>query len=245
MVDGTRARVFGATAARYEEFRPSYPPAVVDILVERQPRDAVDVGCGTGKATRLVAGRGVDVIGVEPDDRMAEVARTHGITVETSSIEEWMSTPRDLVFAAQSWHWVDPDRGAVQVGATLRSGGRFAAFWNEESDPDLNARVRAVYAGACPVPEPRPRSSGRLTDELAASFGALERFGPVVRQDVEWTDHITADTYVARASTWSAHALLDRGVAADVESQLLAELGGVDAPLAVEYSTMVLVVDRM
>ena len=41
--------------------------------------DAADVGCGTGLAARLVAERGVKVLGVEPDERMAHVARRHGI----------------------------------------------------------------------------------------------------------------------------------------------------------------------
>ena len=84
--DDLRARAgsFGMDAEAYDRHRPSYPAVVVDVLLAGDTHAVVDVGCGTGKLGRLLAERGADVVGVEPDERMAEVARRHGLAVEVS-----------------------------------------------------------------------------------------------------------------------------------------------------------------
>src|SRR5581483_6684340 len=105
-----RAESFGSVARQYDRFRPSYPSELIDDLVALGPSDVLDVGCGTGKAGRLLADRGLDVLGVEIDPQMAEVARDHGLTVDVGSFEEWETAGRrfDLLVSGQAWHWVDP-----------------------------------------------------------------------------------------------------------------------------------------
>ncbi|MCU1426215.1 MAG: methyltransferase type 11, partial [Actinomycetia bacterium] len=82
-----RAESFGADAARYDRARPSYPAALVDALTVDEPHEVLDIGCGTGIASRLFAARGCHVLGVEIDERMAAVAREHGIDVELGAFE--------------------------------------------------------------------------------------------------------------------------------------------------------------
>jgi len=50
-----RAVMFGAEAERYDRARPSYPTALIDDLDSSGPERVLDVGCGTGKAGRLLA----------------------------------------------------------------------------------------------------------------------------------------------------------------------------------------------
>jgi SAM-dependent methyltransferase len=151
--DRARALSFGGVAALYDEARPSYPPALIDALMELSPRRVLDVGCGTGKAARLLVERGCDVLGVEPDPSMAAIARSHGITVEEATFENWEAQGRvfDLIVSGQAWHWVDPERGVAKAGSLLRPGGHLGVFWNRgRPDEDAARAFDAVYTRLAP-----------------------------------------------------------------------------------------------
>ena len=66
---GARALSFGAAASAYERFRPGYPAQLVDTVLaySDQPiRSALEIGAGTGKATRIFAERGIGAATIEP-----------------------------------------------------------------------------------------------------------------------------------------------------------------------------------
>lgn len=53
-----RALSFGAVAEAYERYRPGYPVELLDLVLAyagRPLRTALEIGAGTGKATRLFA----------------------------------------------------------------------------------------------------------------------------------------------------------------------------------------------
>ena len=77
--DRGRAESFGSAAEAYDRFRSGYPDALIDDLLVARPSNTLDVGCGTGKVAAAIAARGFRVVGVEPDQRMAEVARARGV----------------------------------------------------------------------------------------------------------------------------------------------------------------------
>ncbi len=113
----------------------------------------LDVGCGTGISSRLFQAAGCEVLGVDPDARMAEVARQHGTDVEVAAIEDWDPAGRlfDAVVAGQAWHWVDPVAGAAKAAQSLRPGGRLAPFWNVfQPPPEIAAAFAAVYQRVLP-----------------------------------------------------------------------------------------------
>src|SRR5580658_9712923 len=148
------AESFGADAARYNRARPSYPPALVDWIVAGQREAAlVDAGCGTGITARLFQAAGCRVLGVDPDPRMADLARQSGMDVEVAKFEEWDAAGRtfDAVIAGQAWHWVDMTAGAAKAAAVLRPGGRLAVFWNAFDPPaELREAFGAVYQRVVP-----------------------------------------------------------------------------------------------
>src|ERR1700744_1458217 len=84
-----RSTLFAQQAEAYDRFRPDYPEAVIDELLGAVSAglDVLDVGCGTGIASRQIAQRGAKVLGVELAPRMAEIARRHGIDVELAAFE--------------------------------------------------------------------------------------------------------------------------------------------------------------
>ncbi len=147
------AESFGIDAERYDRARPPYPESLVRRLVEASPGlDALDVGCGTGIAARQLQAAGCEVLGIEPDERMAQFARGRGVPVEVATFEAWEPAGRafDLVVAAQSWHWIDPAVGASKAAQVLRPRGIVAVFSHvyeppvEVAEPFAAAFRRAV-----------------------------------------------------------------------------------------------------
>jgi SAM-dependent methyltransferase len=140
---------------------------MVEAIVAASPGPSVlDVGCGTGIAARQFQAAGCRVLGVEPDARMAGLARRFGVEAEVAKFEAWDSGGRafDAVIAGQAWHWVDPVAGAAQAAQVLRPGGRFAVFWNSfrppagvgEAFPEVHRRVlpdSPLSRGAMPGPD--------------------------------------------------------------------------------------------
>ena len=59
---------FTAGGERYAQFRPHYPAALAKALAALAPakRIAVDIGCGSGQLTTLLAPHFERVIGVDP-----------------------------------------------------------------------------------------------------------------------------------------------------------------------------------
>jgi SAM-dependent methyltransferase len=142
------AESFGTDAQRYDRARPGYPEGLVQRVVAGSPGpDVLDVGCGTGIAARQFRAAGCAVLGVEPDARMAELARARGLPVEVATFEAWRPGGRtfDAVIAAQSWHWVDPVAGAVKAARVLRPDGRLAIFGHVYEPP---AEVAEQFAAA-------------------------------------------------------------------------------------------------
>ena len=119
------AESFGTNAPLYDRARPRYPDALVVRVMSGSPgTDLLDIGCGTGIAARQFQAAGCRVLGVEPDARMAEHARTTGVPVEVATFERWEADGRtfDTAIAAQSWHWIDPLAGTAKAATALRPG---------------------------------------------------------------------------------------------------------------------------
>ncbi|HWD56052.1 MAG TPA: class I SAM-dependent methyltransferase [Acidimicrobiales bacterium] len=130
-------RVFNDVAELYDRVRPTYPSELFGDLVAitgmNDRSSVLEVGCGTGQATRALAELGGSVTAVEPGHDMATLARRRvadlpNVEVETSSFEEWDDHGRrfDLLVAASSWHWVDPSVGWRRAHAVLRPEGWMA-----------------------------------------------------------------------------------------------------------------------
>lgn len=181
---------FSATVGDYERYRPDYPEALFDWLLEDcglSPGDTViDVGCGTGIATRQLAARGLTVVGADPNEAMLAAARRaggDGITyVQTDAETLDVALDRcDAIVGGQCFHWIDLDRALPRFRRLLRPGGRVVAFWNlrDGADALMAAYERLLLAHAPEYErvgaEPRARAVAERVDAREVAFAHAQR----------------------------------------------------------------------
>lgn len=200
--------VFGEVAGDYARERPDYPDALLGD-VAALGRRALEVGAGTGKATAGLLARGVDVTALEPSPEMAAVGRrlNPGATWIEAGLEDYAGAgPFDVVYAAQSWHWVDPERGFARAHALLRPGGWLALFWNRGNDGDAAQRraLDAVYARLAP----ELREGGAHGIDYADQIRASGWFAEVEERAYPWARELSAESYARLLGTHSNHRLL-------------------------------------
>lgn len=162
----------------YDRARPSYPDALFDDLwayfdegARAQPA-VVEVGPGTGQATRALLERGARVTAVELGPRLAAfLARKFRAQPELDVVNAaFENAPLsegawDLVFSATAYHWVAPEARTAKPHALLMAGGVLAVVdtiqIRDEADRDYFERSQPLYARYWPDqatfhPAPRP-----------------------------------------------------------------------------------------
>jgi SAM-dependent methyltransferase len=248
------AESFGADAARYDRARPSYPRALVDRIVAVSPGTrVVDVGCGTGIAARLFQAAGCEVLGVDPDPRMAELARRGGLQVEVATFEAWDPEGRefDIVIAAQAWHWVDPVAGAARAAQALRPGGRLAVFWNAFQPPaDLREAFADVYVRAqtgLPFnPWERPLLEAYLAGCAKAADGIRQTgaFGEPEQWQFDWDRSYTTDEWLDLLPTVGGYGQILPSAQAELLAGTGAAIDAAGGSFTMQYATVAVTAAR-
>lgn len=147
--DRERAEGFGLFSESYDRTRPSYAKEFINWLSANGTGNALDIGSGTGQVAIMLAKAGWKVIGIEPDNRMACVARSHHVEVIVTAFEQWVPdvSDFDLITAGTSWHWIDPDIGYEKAASLLKVGGRLAIFRNFYAyHKDVNEVIRQTLS---------------------------------------------------------------------------------------------------
>ena len=228
-----RALSFGAIAAAYERFRPGYPVELFDTVMTYagQPvRTALEIGSGTGKATRLFAERGIAVTATEPDGAMLAELRKHApatVKAVQAGFEDLEPGERyDLVFAAAALHWTHPEGRWTRMAALLEPGGVFASFGGPLglADPAVEEAVRAArapYLASDDIPSPDGTPPEQEMQWPGTELEDSELFGDVRQVVIErrWT--MSAGDYVGLLSTISAYLELPASVQEQVYDRIL------------------------
>ena len=231
-----RALSFGAVAEAYERFRPGYPVELVDLVMTYagQPvLTALEIGAGTGKATRLFAERGVTVTATDPDAAMlAELVKHVPATVTTvqATFEDLRPGQRyGLVYAAAALHWTNPKGRWPRVAAMLQPGGVFASFGGPGRliDPAVEEAVRlarAPFLDSDEIPSPDGTPQGNDMQWPGTELQRSGWFTDVQQSVIERHLTMTAREYIGHLSTISAYLELPAAAQEQVFSQIMRAL---------------------
>ncbi|MEU4396200.1 class I SAM-dependent methyltransferase [Kribbella sp. NPDC023855] len=216
-----RALSFGVVAEAYERFRPGYPGELLELVMAYAGgpiRTALEIGAGTGKATRLFAEAGIAVTATEPDADMLAELRKHvptNVTAVQAAFEDLpLDTSYELVYSAAALHWTNPEGRWARMAALVRPGGVFASFGVpiQLADPDLKQAVRAARApyledDGVPSPDSTPPAD-RPMEWPGTELQQSEWFTDVRQAVIERRLTMSAQDYVGQLSTVSAYVML-------------------------------------
>jgi SAM-dependent methyltransferase len=180
----------------------------------RPVRNALEIGAGTGKATRLFAQRGVAVTATEPDEAMLSELRKHvpsGVETVRAAFEDLRPGSRyGLVYAAAALHWTNPEGRWPRVAALLEPGGVFASFGGSAwpVDPAVEEAVRtarAPFLASDDVSSPDGTPPERDMQWPGTELRRSEWFTDVRQSVVERRVTMSARDYAGQLSTVSAY----------------------------------------
>jgi len=196
----------------------------------RPVRTALEIGAGTGKATRLFAHRGVTVTAAEPDAAMlAELLKHVPANVKTvqAAFEDLRPGERyGLVYAAAALHWTNPQGRWPRMAALLEPGGVFASFAGPArlADPAVEEAVRAArapYLDSDEVPSPDGTPPGHDMQWPGTELQRSEWFADVQQLVIERRMTMSARGFVGHLSTVSAYLELPAPAQEQVYTQIM------------------------
>jgi SAM-dependent methyltransferase len=182
------------------------PTAVCSWLGIKARWDVVDVGAGTGQASRVFRAAGAHVVAVEPEPEPAMhqliTSRVDDVDARLGSAETLpvVSDSADLVASVSAWHWFDQNRAFDEAARVLRQGGVLGLIWNgmDHTDPWARRFLAATETadGTTISPDHRPGPHS-----LRAPAGSP--FRDIETVDVPWTWSRSIDQVLGLIGTYS------------------------------------------
>lgn len=219
-------QLFGLDAARYDQVRPPYPEAFVTLLESEAVlfpgARTLEIGAGSGTATRRLIAAGADPVTViEPDTRFSAAlqelrAVSPNLTLLNAAFEdaELDAGAFDLAVAATSFHWLDPERRIDKLAAATRPGGCVVLVWNLFQDLDredaFHEATRRLLEHLAASPSGAPDTLPFALDRAAreSEFCADGRFQRRVYAEIRWTLELNVAEVRSLYQTFSSIARL-------------------------------------
>jgi len=239
---------FEAVADEYDAGRPSYPDGVFLALGPLAGIRVLDVGAGTGIATRALIARHANVIAIDPGRELLRRAMTHteGLltVVADGAALPVRSNVVDLVCFAQSWHWLDPSTRVAEIHRVLRPNGRWAGWWSharadgQQWFDDYWAAIERCCPGT---------HRGQRDTDWGATVAAAGMFSVHERVTIPWIREIPADVWMIDQASHSYVVGLPR----DKRDRLLTDLEQIvdsqftDGTVVVPYETWLWIATRI
>ena len=222
---------FDTVVSTYDKMRPGYAPelyqAIFDYVTIDENSKVVEVGSGSGQATKPVLEKGCELTGVEYGENFSKVLAQKfkdypKFSVITGKFEEvdLPSEVFDLVFSATAFHWVPEEIGYKKVYEILKSGGVFARFANRprncKDEPELASEIEALYSEYYnPQHNIKPGTRKWFTEDDAKAISLIpEKYGFTdIRYQLFYRERVfAANEYIQLLGTYSDHIAIEEKI---------------------------------
>lgn len=216
-------RTFDNTAVGYDRSRPAYPKELYRDIFEYgkidEKSNVLEIGLGTGKATEPILKTGCRLIGIEPGENLAGLAKDKfknysNFLLYTNTLQDYVCPPEsfDFIYSATAFHWIPEEYGYKRVYELLKSGGVFARF-AYHAGPDKERKkltdeiqnLYTLYFNATQSPKAFSEEDAGKIAEIAGRYGFVD----LKYRLYELTKDFTADEYMELLRTYPNHMSLD------------------------------------
>lgn len=250
---------FDAVAGLYEEYRPDYPEELVESIIALSglPKGGriLEVGSGTGKATRLFVRRGYSVHCIEPGANLAALAAHNlqeypHLTFENARFEQAQdfSAEFDLVISAQAFHWVSKEVGYTKAARALKPGGALALFWN--MSPGFDERIARdldrIYREVAPELDSRSQNPIEevINERSEDIIGSGCFSAPAIRR-FPWSKMYPSREYIGLLNTYSDHLRLTASTRQRLFERIAAVIDAQDGSIEKKYIAVLYVAKKL
>lgn len=228
-------------AQTYEKIRPSYPKMLIKDLFEACEISSTDtlleIGAGTGKATRQIAKSGNSIDCIELGSNLASILEEKckafpNVNVEVQSFEKWVPSQGktyDVVYSAQAFHWIDENIKYKKCHQLLKDQGSLALFWYQplEAQGVLAKNIKNIFLKHIPhyyddqVDTVTPAENIQIRHhEIAESglFTNIQTFQYLVK------NQLSAAAYIDALKSYSKFVKQDNRVQKAIISEIITQI---------------------
>jgi len=249
---------FDQVASVYKASRPDYPEALIDDIVsyaKLKPNDTVlEVGFGTGQATKSFATRDLQILALDPGPEMVRTARQTlanftNVELVEATFEAWPVSKAvfQLIIAAQSWHWVSPEVRFAKAAEVLSPNGSLAVFGHVPVGlpTSLLEQFKGIFlrhTGAWGTP---PEAAYLPSGPFEGWFDESKLFGPVEHRSYSWMRQHTTSSYINFLRTRSDVRMLTPAVCEELLAETAKAIDGQGGEFEVDYETHLYIARRV
>lgn len=249
---------FDQIASVYRAARPDYPEALIDDVLSfagLKPNDRIlEVGCGTGQATKGFAKRGFRILATDPGPEMLRGARETlasfgNVEFSETTFEAWPPSQEAfrLIIAAQSWHWVSPEVRFAKAAKVLSPDGSLAVFGHVPVGlpAPLLAKFKEIYLRQIGKWGPPPEAWYLPGGPFKGWFDESGVFGPVEHKSYPWIWQHTTSSYTDLLRTQSYHRMMESAKRDELLGEIAKAIDDHGGELDVNYETHLYIARRL
>jgi SAM-dependent methyltransferase len=236
-----RAKVsFNKAANDYDKYRPNYPKKALNDMLSLSgiglESKLLEVGCGTGQATKSLAERGLMIDAIELGPDLAEIAaknvsRWPRVQVIVGNYEDYKFKTEEynLIYSAQAFHWIEPSIRLQKSAHLLQQNGSLALLYNSTNKLEgtlaiLSERLQKLTGN--------PIGSPNITEDMErwkTEIKESKLFDNLIINEYPWCAIYNIEAYQGLYNTYSDFADINddlRRRTAETIKQTITEAGG-------------------
>jgi len=211
-----RNESFELFPAQYDRARPEYPDWIGETIKNYADvgpgKKLLEIGCGTGKATRLFVDSGASMECLDIGEKLIGIAKNKFSTFSNvkfikTHFEDFKTEPEsyDLIYSAAAFHWIRQPEGNSKVARLLKKEGRFAIIGHTPAvqKDSFFIESQPIYESAGMKRDERGHNPDQKPKNMDIAF-----FKILYKDFRPWEKSYTTGEYFDLIFTYSDHILM-------------------------------------